>query len=141
MKDNFHLRTAFFVFGSVGILALGYYLGLQFQSPELSTPVPVVVVSPQSVEPLVQHSGMMLAHLEQLRRDSTILNSRPSLEDCPPGIEVSYRVIDGKPVVEMPLDELESQIHAKGLCQAVNQMKLLEHVAALESLIRIKEGD
>ena len=56
-----------------------------------------------------------------------LIAPRPVLDDCPSGIEVSFRRIGGKLIVEMLLDELESQIHTKMLCHIGNQLRLADY--------------
>jgi len=56
---------------------------------------------------------------------------RPVLDDCPPGIEVSFVVVDGKMIIQMPFDDLETQIRAKMLCHIGNEFKLQDYVNRL----------
>ena len=88
-----------------------------------TVPTPVAVVHGEPVEPPAMPNLSRLA-------------ARPGLEDCPAGVEVSYRIVDGRPVVTMPLDELESQIRARALCHTGNQLKLLDYIEALKSAAR-----
>jgi len=91
--------------------------------PRVAEPVsaPVAVIHGEKVEPPT-------VPLALSSPDPIPAIPRPILDDCPPGIEVSYRVVDGKMIVDMPFDELESQIRAKVLCHIGNQIKLVDYI-------------